>query len=164
MKLPRIRSVKSVLPTSLIVQWEDGRKTRVDLTGWIATGAEILAPLGDPDVFRTARTGKYGASVEWADNEDLAIDAEHLSRIADEQRILDVSELSQWQSANNFTNEEAAALLGVSRSTWASYKTGTNVPPVIVMAVRATQRDPVIIQAHFKPLKGKPGRPREKVS
>lgn len=40
----------------------------------------------DPAVFKTARVGLYGSMVAWADNDDLAVDAPHLQRIADEQR------------------------------------------------------------------------------
>jgi hypothetical protein len=49
-------------------------------------GDSILARLRDPAVFKTARVGLYGSMVAWADNDDLAIDALHLQRIADEQR------------------------------------------------------------------------------
>jgi hypothetical protein len=70
--------------------------------------------------------------------------------------------LSDWQSANNFSNHEVAEFVSVSRSTWAAYKAGAaGVPAAIVMTIRATQRDPILLHAHYRPLRGKPGRPRK---
>src|SRR5262245_3135506 len=98
--------------------------------------------------------------VIWGDNDDLTIDALHLQRIAAEQRDIDASELGRWQTANHFTNDEAARVIGVSRSTWAAYKSGTaEIPSTVQIAFRAILRDPVITHAHYRPLKGTPGRP-----
>lgn len=157
--VPRISKVKAVGPSSIEVTWKGGGTDRIELTGWIGAGDDILAPLRDPKVFKTAHVGLHGAHVAWADNEDLAIDAFHLKRIAEEQRAIGASELAQWQTANNFTNEEAALIVGVSRSTWASYKGGADIPTAVQIAVRAASRDPVIMHAHYRPLKGTPGRP-----
>jgi hypothetical protein len=158
--IPTISKMRVLGPSRLTVTWKGGGTDAVDLTGWIATGDNILRPLLDEKIFKTARIGEYGRMVAWADNEDLAIDAFHLKRIADEQRPIEATEFVRWQSANNFTNEEAAHIVGVSRSTWAAMKSGSaDVPLTTVIAFRAIQRDPVIMQAHFRPLKGAPGRP-----
>ena len=157
--LPRIRDAKAVGATSLDVTWADGKKDRINLAGWIATGGEILSALVEPKTFKTACVGDFGASVEWGDDDDLAIDAVHLEKIAVEQRTIKPKELADWQRATNLTNEEVAALLGISRSSWASYKSGTPIPQPVWMTIRAAQRDPVILHAHYRPLKGKAGRP-----
>lgn len=158
--LPRIASVTRTGPASLGVMWRDGPSDRVDLTGWIATGGEILAPLKDPAVFATARPGDHGASIEWGGEDgDLAIDAHHLRLIADEQRRFGREEAAAWQAAAKLSNQEAADFLGVSLSTWNAYKAGTNpVPASISMSCRAALRDPILLQAHHRPRK--PGRPR----
>ena len=83
--IPRISKVKAVGPSEIEVIWKGGGIDRIELAAWIATGDDILAPLRDPAVFKTARVGLYGSMVAWADNDDLAIDAFHLRRIADEQ-------------------------------------------------------------------------------
>jgi hypothetical protein len=57
----------------------------VDLTGWVATGGDVLAPLRDESVFARARIENYGAAVAWDDG-DLAIDAVYLKKLAEEQR------------------------------------------------------------------------------
>jgi len=58
------------------------------------------------------------------------------------------------------SNQEAAELLGISLSTWNSYKAGgkDKVPLPVAIACRAAQRDPIILQAHYRPRKV--GRPR----
>lgn len=163
-KLPRISSVKATGTTTVEVKWARGTREQIDLAGWIATGGDILAPLRDPEIFRTARRGDFGASVEWAEDDDLAIDALHLSLIAAEQRPLETSELEAWQRSTGWSNEEVANVLGVSRSTWASYKGGTRVPPAVGMIIRTMRRDPLLAHAHFRPLAGKAGRPRRGAS
>lgn len=86
--LPRISSAYRIGPAVLGVTWSDGPSDRVNLAEWIASGGEVLAPLKDPDVFATARPGEQGGSVEWANVDgNLAIDAHHLRRLADEQRL-----------------------------------------------------------------------------
>ena len=100
--LPRIRNVKVVGPSSIEVTWHDRRRDLVNLIGWIATGGELLAPLADPHIFSTARAGAHGSSIEWGNDDDLAIDAIHLAKIAGKQRALDATELATWQTANSF--------------------------------------------------------------
>jgi hypothetical protein len=158
--LPRIKSIKTTGPWVAEVAWIGGGRDIVDLSGWIATGGELLAALNEPGTFKTARVGEHGASIEWGTDDDLAIDAYHLSRIAAEQRDVGPNELAAWQAANNFTDKESARVFGVGRSTWAAYKAcAEKVPAVVRVMIRATQRDPVLLHAHFKPLKGKAGRP-----
>jgi hypothetical protein len=84
---PRILTVGAVAPNVLRVKWKDRLTDRVDLSGWIATGDEILMPLRDGDIFNSPRVADYGASIAWGDDEsDLRIDAVHLDQIAAEQR------------------------------------------------------------------------------
>lgn len=164
--LPRIASVEHIIPASLRIAWRSPAlmiieaSENVNLAGWIATGGEILAPLNDPTVFATARLGDYGASVEWGNAEgDLAIDAHHLRQIADEQRAFTHVDVVAWQEAVNLSNQEAADFLDVALSTWNAYKAGTSqMPMTMAMVCRATLRDPILIQAHYRPRKA--GRPR----
>ncbi|MCJ2139424.1 hypothetical protein [Methylobacterium sp. E-066] len=157
--LPRIATISRLGPTVLGVMWRDGPSDRVNLTGWIATGGEVLAPLKDAAVFATARLGDHGASVEWGDEDgDLAIDAHHLRLLADEQRRFGHEEAAAWQAAAGLSNQEAADFLGISLSTWNAYKAGANtVPASVSMSCRAALRDPILLQAHYRPRKA--GRP-----
>jgi hypothetical protein len=85
-ELPWIEAVSVTQPATLRLRWR-GRRAgdSVDLTGWIATGGRMLAPLRDAQVFAKASVGNYGAAVVWDDG-DLAIDAAHLKMLANEQK------------------------------------------------------------------------------
>jgi hypothetical protein len=161
--LPRIGSVAVPgLPMILRIRWRGVWKAEVvDLTGWIATGGEVLAPLLDPVVFAQARVENYGAAVAWDDG-DLAIDAVHLKQIADEQKPFGPDDARRWQEQTELSNNEAADLIGVSLSAWNAYKAGSRIPKTVGMICRAILRDPVMMQAHLRPRVA--GRPRSKAA
>lgn len=85
---PRIETVSVVGPQQLLIVWQNvPLADEIDLSHWIKTGGETLAPLLDPKVFARAAVGNYGAAVIWDNGEgDLSIDAHHLSRIAEQQK------------------------------------------------------------------------------
>ena len=56
-----------------------------------------------------------------------------------------------WQKAMALSNSEAADLLGISVSTWNAYKAGASIPGAIAMLCRAARRDPILMQAHYRP-------------
>ena len=158
-RLPRIESVKVDGPSTVRVRWKGQRSADiVDLAGWIATGGEILAPLKDPGVFTRAGVGGYGSAVEWDDG-DLAIDAVHLKLLADAQRPFDNNQLREWQHLAQISNAEAADLVGVSASTWASYRVSAKIPQSVAIVCKASMRDPLWMQAYLKPRTS--GRPRK---
>jgi hypothetical protein len=155
---PRIDKVSVTGPGTLRVKWK-GKGTPVDvnLTGWIATGGEILAPLNKKNNFGKATVGNYGTAVLWDDG-DLAIDATHLMLIGNEQKKFSKDDARSWQLATGLSNNEVADLLGISLSTWNAYKAGASaIPLTIAMTCRAILRDPLIMQAHLRPRKA--GRP-----
>lgn len=156
---PRIEAVAANGKHELLVLWTDGRHERIDLQGWIATGGDILSPLAALSVFRCPKVGDYGASVVWDwDGDELAIDTVHLDALAMEQRPFGAEEIVSWQDEMGLSNQEAADFLGVSPSTWHTYKTGAKIPPTVAMTCRASRRDPILFQAHYRPRKA--GRPR----
>jgi hypothetical protein len=159
-ELPRIETVSVAQPATLRLRWRGKRAgDSVDLTGWIATGGETLAPLREAPVFAKASVGNYGAAVVWDDG-DLAIDATHLKMLADEQKAFDAKQARKWQEELGLSNNEAADLLYVSLSAWNSYKAGTApIPVALAMLCRAMLRDPIMMQAHLRPRKT--GRPRK---
>jgi hypothetical protein len=85
-ELPRIEAVSVAQPATLQLRWR-GRPVgdSVDLSDWIATRGQSLAPLREAQVFAKASVGNYGAAVVWDDG-DLAIDAAHLKMLAHEQK------------------------------------------------------------------------------
>lgn len=157
--MPRVSTVGTVGPNVLKIKWRDRSSDRVDLAGWIATGGDILAPLRDDELFKRPRVSEYGAGIAWGDDDDLRIDAVHLQQIAAEQRPFGERDAAAWQKALGLSNNEAADLLGISASTWNAYKAGASIPNPIAMLCRAAQRDPILMQAHYRPRKV--GRPRK---
>lgn len=165
-KLPRIAKVAAVGDRTLEIVWSGSKLvSTVSLAGWIATGRPLLDPLLDARTFARCRVIDYGAAVSWDshDDGDLAVDAYHLSLIADAQLPFGAEEARAWQNAVHFSNREAADFLGIGLSTWNAYRAGDlTVPQAIAMACRASQRDPVLISAYFHP-RPPAGRPRKRI-
>jgi hypothetical protein len=160
--LPRIESVAVSGPMSLRIRWRGVRAADVvDLTGWVATGSDVLSSLRDPSVFARARLENYGAAVAWDDG-DLAIDAFHLKKLADEQKPFGPDDARVWQEQIGLSNNEVSTLVGISLSTWNGYKAGSPIPKTVAMLCRAIVRDPIMMQAHLRPRTA--GRPRSKAS
>jgi hypothetical protein len=159
-ELPRIESVTVESPSTLRLRWQ-GKKSAsvVNLLGWIATGGDILSSLKDAAVFRKAHVAAYGGAVAWDDDGDIAIDAVHLMMLADEQKPFRNHDVQTWQDKVKVSNSEAADFLGISVSTWNSYKANAKVPQSIAMTLRCALRDPLLMQAHLRPRSA--GRPRK---
>jgi len=157
--MPRISAVGAVSDRIIKVKWKDRSSDRIDLSGWIATGGDVLVPLRDSNIFKNPRVAEYGSSVAWGEDDDLRIDAVHLEQIAAEQRPFGAREATAWQKVMALSNSEAADLLGISVSTWNAYKAGASVPAAIAMLCRAARRDPILMQAHYRPRRA--GRPRK---
>lgn len=157
--LPRIKSVAvppSAAPDQAIVtvEWKGGGGATANLAGWIGTGGDILAPLRDPALFATARIVAHGSAIQWGEEGgDLAIDAEHLRRLAEEQAPMTGRDLATWQERIGVSNNEAADMLDVGRSTYLGYKAAESaaLPRPVAIACRAALRDPVVLQAHLRP-------------
>ena len=158
-KTPRIERVVARGPTTLRIKWRHGPNDNIDLAGWIATGGDILARLNNFELFKKARLADYGAAVAW-DDDDLRIDAVHLEQLAREQRPFGARQAAAWQRTMQLSNHEAAALLGIAVSTWNAYKAQGHIPSAVAMLCRAAQRDPIMMQAHFRPRRTA-GRPRK---
>jgi hypothetical protein len=156
--MPRIEAVSVEGAGRLSVKWRGkSRKDTVNLQGWIATGGEILSPLLVPTTFSKASIGNYGAAIVWDDG-DLAIDAQHVMLLADEQKKFDARDAKRWQEQVGLSNNEVADLFKLSTSTWCAYKAGAaEIPATIAMLCRAMLRDPVLMQAHYRPrINGRP--------
>lgn len=152
----RIAAVGAEPGHVLNIRWTDGTSARVDLSGWI--GLHEITELRNEAVFRQPEVGEYGASVQWAGDEDLSIDTVHLELLAQQQAPFGADDIATWQARHSVSNQEAADLHGVAVNTWMNYKSGaTRVPRGVAIACRAMDRDPLIFEAHFRPRH--PGRP-----
>ena len=160
--LPRIDAVSVEGAARLGIKWRGkSRKDVVNLAGWIATGGDVLSPLKIPATFGKATVGNYGAAVTWDEN-DLAIDAYHLRALSDEQKKFDEHDAKRWQRKVGLSNNEVCDLFKLSTSTWSAYKAGdAAIPATIAMLCRAMLRDPVLMQAHYRPrINGRPPKQR----
>lgn len=157
MDMPRIRQVTALAYPVVSIEWADGTASTVNLIGWITTGGALLAALASPAVWSSASAEDFGATLAW-DGDELAIDAFHLRQIAEDQRDFDLSDLKAWQETTGLSNNEAADFLGISLRTWNNYRSGAPISTAVKMLLRASQRDPLLMHAHYRPRR--PGRPK----
>ena len=156
--MPKIAGVEAVSEDTLRVHWRGGNHASSPVR--VAGGVPLhhIAELRDEAVFRCPEVGEYGSCVQWDGNEELSIDAVHLETLAEQQADFTAEDIAAWQERLKLSNREAADFLGVAPSTWSLYKAGGAIPAAVRIACRAVERDPVLLEAHFKPRRP-PGRP-----
>jgi hypothetical protein len=79
-----LSSVKTTPTASLLLRYADGEQFEVSLVDTI-TQHPTLERLKDPKVFSSAKVGDHGASVIWANDDDLELAADNLRARAVEQ-------------------------------------------------------------------------------
>jgi DNA-binding XRE family transcriptional regulator len=139
--LPRIESVAAgSKPLTLRIRWNTGDETPVDVTG-IVNSVRFYSPLrNDPELFRRAKVGEFGADVVWPGGLDMSNDT--LWRLAQEQAGLTMTAeaFRRWRERQAFTLDTAARALGISRRTIAYYEKGERpIPRVVALATRALE-------------------------
>ncbi|MGE0715635.1 MAG: hypothetical protein AB7P02_09340 [Alphaproteobacteria bacterium] len=145
----------------LVVQWRGGGAARVELAGWIETGPAPFHALMAEAVFSKPRIIDHGLAVAWGDDDDLAIDTDHIELIAERQRPMEARDFAAWQSEMVLSNREAADLLGVAQSTWSALKAGTaSAPTALQIACHALKADHSLFAALYKPRRAA-GRPKK---
>ena len=137
--LPRIASVSPHnKPQTLIVRWDKGGESVVDLSSLIAK-FRVFEPLRRaPGLFAQARVGEYGTDVVWSDEIDVSADT--LWRLAREQAGITMSAdaFRNWRERKAYTLDAAATALGLSRRMVAYYEQGEKpIPKVVALATRA---------------------------
>ena len=124
-----LSSVKATPTASLLLRYEDGEQFEVSLVDTILQHP-ALERLKDPEVFSTVKVGEHGASVIWADDDDLALAADNLRARAVEQASGVSHEfIWNWMARNDLTVDAAAAALAVSRRMLAYYRSGSKPVP-----------------------------------
>src|SRR6202000_1921179 len=85
--LPRVSKVAAgKAPFTLDVEWSDGEKSRIDMTGLIHSSRHFKVFATDAHAFRLVKTVHYGTGIGWKNGLDYA--AATLRTLADEQRPL----------------------------------------------------------------------------
>ena len=130
-----LASVKTTPTASLLLSYVDGGQFEVSLVNTILKHP-TLERLKDPEVFSSAKVGDHGASVIWANDDDLELAADNLRARAIEQAGGVSHEfIWNWMARNDLTIDAAAVALGVSRRMLAYYRSGSKpVPRTVALA------------------------------
>jgi DNA-binding transcriptional regulator YiaG len=139
--LPRIAAVSAAKkPLTLLVRWEKGDESRVDVSG-LVEAFRVFEPLRrSPDLFKQVRVGEHGTDIVWTDEIDMAADT--LWRLAQEQAGVTMSPdaFKHWRERKAYTLDTAARALGLSRRMVAYYEQGARpIPRVVALAARALE-------------------------
>jgi hypothetical protein len=137
--LPRIAEVSAgKKPCTLRIRWQRGGWNTVDLSP-VVEKFRIYAPLRrSPALFRRARVGEHGTDILWSDKLDISADT--LWRLAQEQtgKAMTADAFRNWRTRKEYTLDEAAVALGISRRMTAYYDHGDKpIPRVVALATQA---------------------------
>jgi hypothetical protein len=130
-----LSGVQAVPPAILLLHYADGEQFEVNLVDTIKRH-QTLRRLKDPKVFSSAKVGDQGASVIWANDDQLELAADNLRARAVEQAGNASHEfIWNWMARNDLTLDKAAVALGVSRRMLAYYRSGIKpVPRTVALA------------------------------
>lgn len=140
MSIGKIISVSVTGPSTLNLQWDDGRRGQIDLSAIIAAHP-ALGSLASADVFAAVAISPDGWSIEWPSEFDFG--SAQLRRWADEQagETMPAAAFRNWIEAHTMTLDAAATALGLSRRTIAYYLSGEQpVPKTVMLATVGYER------------------------
>jgi hypothetical protein len=159
--LPRVKAVKATrAPWTVNINWADGTKDQVDMTGLIHRSRHFRIFLDHPSGFRNVRVAPFGAGIEWQNGLDYGADT--LKMMADEQRPIGGADLIAFESGLNLSTAETAALLGLAERTVRAYRRAKRLPQSVAIAIRTIRASNTVLAAHYRPVgqRGR-GRPRK---
>jgi len=159
--LPRVKSVEAAkAPLSLRVTWDDGTKSRVDLTGLVHSSRHFAVFAEDAAAFRRVKPVGYGSGIGWDNGLDYS--AATLRTLAEQQQKLSGRELEAFERRHGLNTAEIAAMLDVAERTVRSYREAEALPEPIAVTLRAFDEDPTVFAAHYRPIvRRKRGRPKK---
>ena len=83
--LPRVKAVSpGRVPLTLNVEWNDGTKSKVDMTGLVYSSRHFRVFAEDAAAFRQVKPDEFCTGIEWANGLDYS--ARTLKMLADEQK------------------------------------------------------------------------------
>ena len=130
-----LTAIKPQANSHLTLTFADDAMLDVNLTP-IIVKYPVLSRLLHPAVFATAKLGEWGASVIWADDDNLELAADNLRARAIEQAGGYSHELIwNWMHRHQLTLDAAARALGLSRRMLAYYRSGEKpLPRTVALA------------------------------
>ena len=134
--LPRIESVKTKAPTTLVIVWSTGDVTPVDLAQTIAR-TRAYKPLLDLKLFKRAELARWGHAVVWSDDIDMGADGLWEEARRQNPQPDPNDEFEAWKNRNRLTLTTAAHALGLTRRTVSAYASGARpVPKTVLLACK----------------------------
>ena len=158
--IPRVKSVTAAKsPWTLNVEWNDGTKSRVDLTGLVHSSRHFSVFADDPVAFRAVQPDEFGSGIEWKNGLDYA--AATLKMLAEEQKPVKGKHLRVFESRYKLNTKEVARLFDVTTKTISNYRELDELPKAFSIALKRFEHDPTAFAAHYRPVETKPrGRPK----
>ena len=101
-----------------------------------------MRPFGNPELFAQVRVGEYGTDIMWSDELDMAADT--LWQLAREQSgvTMTANAFRDWRVRHDYTLDEAAIALGISRRMVVYYDHGDKpIPRVVALATRSFEQE-----------------------
>lgn len=135
---PKQFTLVGVAPTAatrLMLRYADGEHLEVDLAD-IIRRTPSLKRLKQAEVFHRPQVGKHGASVSWAEDDDLEMAADNLrARAVEQAGGISHEFIWNWMARHDLTLDTAAQALGLSRRMLAYYRSGAKpVPRTVALA------------------------------
>lgn len=124
---PNIKAAQPATGRSVIIIWQGGAESVVDLSPLLNEFAIFKSLRGDAEFFKKVEVGEWGWCLHWTD--DIEISADTLWRLALEQGG---QWLRAWRNARCLTQSDAARALGVSPRMWRYYEAGSHLLPKTV--------------------------------
>lgn len=160
--LPRIKSISpGRQPLSLKVEWADGEKSKVDLTGLVHRSRHFHVFADDPKAFARVKPDEFGTGIEWDNGLDYG--ARTLRILADEQKPVTGTYLRKFEASHGLSTDETAKLLDVTPRTVVNWRKSSALPRTVYITLRRFEYDETAFAAFYRPIKPRPrGRPKAK--
>ena len=158
--LPRVKAVSAAKPPFVLnIEWKDGTKAKVDLTGLVHSSRHFKVFANDRQAFARVKPDEFGTGIEWENGLDYS--ASSLRKLSEEQKPVDGKWLVRFERRHNLNTEETACIFSVTDRTVQSYRRMNVLPKAVAVALRHLDEDPTAFAAHYKPIAVKPrGRPK----
>lgn len=160
--LPRVKSVRADRkPFTLKLEWADGERSKVDLTGLVHRSRHFKVFADDPKAFACVKPDEFGTGIEWDNGLDYS--AQTLRSLAGEQKSVPGKYLKRFEETFVLNTEETAKLLDVTPRTIVNWRRSSALPRTVYIALRRFEHDPTAFAALYRPVKSRPrGRPKAK--
>lgn len=131
-RIPRIKRAAVLEGRNVLVEWDDGSTSKVDLMPAFASHRGFVKLRTDDKLFRTMEVGEYGGYLGWADGSELS--SVWIESLKDES--LNNEEFRDAMDRLQMSLDGMASRLGVARRLIADYRKDKPIPKHIALATR----------------------------